>query len=104
MGQSGFAKAGYMLWLAVSFVWIICVWTIVLKLPDILPLIEDKIRVKGLVILYICSVLLCLAANYNSLSDLVNGHVSKYLIAGPVSDSKASGADMKVALDKEESF
>jgi hypothetical protein len=69
--QSGFARAAYMLWLAVTFVWIIGVWTIVLKLPDILPLIEDKVGVKGYVILYICSISLCLAANYRSLSVYV---------------------------------
>jgi hypothetical protein len=102
--QSGFAKAGYMLWLAICFVWIICVWTIVLKLPEILLFIEDKIIVKGLFSLYICSALLFFVANYKSLSDLVNSHVSKYLIADTVSNSQANGTAMNASLEKEGDF
>jgi len=102
--QSGFAKAGYMLWLPICFVWIICVWTIVLMLPEISPLFEDKTIIKLFFLLYICSALLFFCANYKSLSELVNSHVSKYLIADPVSNSRVKGSDMKDALDREGSF
>ena len=102
--HSGFAKAGYMLFLAFSFVWIVVILTIVLNLPEILLLIDDKIRVISLFALYICSALLFFAANYTSLSALVNSHASKYLIADPVSNSKVSGSVMKASLDKEGGF
>lgn len=103
--QSGFAKAGSMLWLAICVVWIICVWTIVLKLPDILLFINDEIMVQtGLCFLYFISILLFFCANRKSLSDLVKSHLSKKSITDPVSNSKISGSAMKVSLEKEGEF
>lgn len=103
--QSGFAKAGYMLWLPICVFWVVGVWTIVLKLPDILLYIDDETIVKrGLYVLYTISILLFFGANRKFLSNLVNSHVSKYLIADSVSNSKVSGSVMKASLDKEGSF
>lgn len=103
--QSGFAKVVYFFLAAFSIFWVVGVWTIVLMLPDILSYIDNEIIVKrGLYVLYAISILLFFCANRKFLSELVNSHVSKYLIAGTVSNSKASGSAMKASLNKEESF
>jgi hypothetical protein len=94
-----------MLWLPICFFWVVGVWTIVLMLPDILSYIDNETIVKrGLYVLYTISILLFFGANRKFLSDLVNSHVSKYLIADPVSNSRVNGSDMKASLDKEGSF
>jgi hypothetical protein len=103
--QSGFAKVVYMFLVAFSIVWVIGVWTVVLMLPDILSFIDNETKVKrGLYVLYAISILLFFGANRKFLSDLVNSHVSKYLIADSVSNSKVSGSVMKASLDEEGSF
>lgn len=90
--------------LTISFIWVITIWTIVLKLPIILSFFQDDTIVKGLYLLYASSIVLFFIANCKSLSDLVNHHFSKKLIAEPVQNSKDSGSVMKTSLDNEEDF
>ena len=102
---SGFAKAMYMFLAGFSFFWVVGVWTIVLILPDISSYIDNETLVqRGLYVLYAISILLFFGANRKFLSDLVNSHVSKYLIPGIVSNSKTSGSAMKASLNKEGDF
>ena len=103
--QSGLAKAGYTVMISIAVFWILTVWTIVLKLQDILLLIDDEAIVKGgLLVLYTISIILYFLANFKSLYDLVNSHLSKKLIADPVSNSQASGSVMGASLKDEEDF
>jgi len=103
--QSGLAKAGYTVMIPIIFVWILSVWTIVLKLPDILLLINNETIAKGgLCTLYIISIGLFFGANLKSLSDLVNSHLSKKFIADTVSNSQANGTAMNASLEKEGDF
>jgi hypothetical protein len=102
--QSGLAKALYMTLIAGTILWIIGVWTIVLKLPEMLQLVGNANKMNVFLPLYICSILLFFFANYKSLSGLVNNHVSKYLIVDPVKASKISGSAMKASLDREGNF
>lgn len=103
--QSGFAKAWNFVMIAITIFWIIGVWTVVLRLPDILSFIgNETIVTKGLYVLYAISILLFFLANRKFLSDVVNSHLSKKLIADTVSNSKARGSAMNASLEKEGDF
>ena len=101
---SGLAKVMYMLTIAFSIVWIIIVWTIVQNLPSILQLIDNQLIFKGSIGLYCASVAIFFMSNFKSLSEIVNNHVSKYLIADTITNSKMSGSKMKASLDMEGDF
>lgn len=102
--HTGFAKAFYMFSSAFTFAWILGVWTFVLKLNFFLNLIGDDLEYKVFLFLYIFSCLIFFGSNYKSLSEIVNNHVSKYLIAETVSNSKENSNSIKASLKEEESF
>lgn len=102
--QSGNARAIYFLILTLTVFWILVVWTIVLLLPSIVSFLNQSQVYWTSIVFYIFSVLLFMAANSRTISELVNDHMAKNLIMDPVSNSKASGSAMRKSLDDEGEF
>jgi len=101
--QTELGRGVGLLLITLAVIWIVGVWTIVLKLPSILDIFGNKPYTE-LIFLYAFSVLLFFASNFKMLSEFVNMPVYEQLIMGPVVKSQASGSEMKIELDNEGKF